>query len=147
MKTIRRFKVSVVREKVDQESVYGNSVNEPSDAVVVIRHALSDSGVEGFVSVSLDIKNRVIGYALVGCGSVDYCQADPREVFRAAIVNGASAVIVGHNHPSGCVTPSTEDLLLTERLKDAGALLGLPLLDHIIVTDSTHNSLAEMGVI
>ena len=91
----------------------------------------------------LDIKTRVLGYHEAGRGSIDSCPVDPRAVYRTAVAVGASSIICSHNHPSGDSTPSTDDILLTRRLKDAGQLLGIQLL--VIVTDSGTTSLCERG--
>lgn len=109
--------------------------------------------VEHFVAVVLDVRNRPIHTEVVGKGAVDSCHVDVRSVFHPAILHLGSAVIVAHNHPSGDPTPSPEDLTLTKRLVDAGKLLGVPVLDHIILatgryaqTDKPFVSLAETGV-
>jgi DNA repair protein RadC len=88
---------------------------------------------ERFLSVAVDVKSRPIVLTVVAEGSADSCPVDLREVFRAAIAEGATAVLVAHNHPSGDPTPSAEDLALTERLIEAAAILGLQVLDHVIV--------------
>jgi DNA repair protein RadC len=85
-----------------------------------------------FAALLLDAKHRIIGVHVVSIGSLTESPAHPREVFRAAIVAGAAAVIFGHNHPSGDVTPSPEDVATTRRLIEAGMLLGINVLDPVI---------------
>jgi DNA repair protein RadC len=88
---------------------------------------------ERFVAVAVDVKSRPLVATIVAEGSADACPVDLREVFRPAVAEGATAVLVAHNHPSGDPTPSPEDLALTERLLEAAAILGLQVLDHVIV--------------
>ncbi len=94
--------------------------------------------------VALDARGRPIGADCVSKGTLTACLVHPREVFAVAIRARAAAVIVVHNHPSGDPEPSDEDHILTERLAGAGAILGMPLLDHIIVTGRAFRSLGPM---
>jgi DNA repair protein RadC len=111
----------------------GTAVREPRDAYRCVAEHLTDRERERFVVVVLDVKNRPRHIATVFVGSVDACPVDPREVFTPALRERGSAVLVAHNHPSGDPTPSPEDVILTERLVDAGAILGIPVLDHLVV--------------
>ncbi len=88
---------------------------------------------EAFVVAFLNTKNRVIDYEVVSIGTVNASIVHPREVFRNAIVNKASSVILCHNHPSGVLTPSHEDINITGRLKDTGMVLGINVIDHLII--------------
>ena len=97
---------------------------------------------EKFVVACLDTKNRVQCVVLVSIGTLDASLVHPREVFKPAIIEGASAVILSHNHPSGDATPSKEDRAVTKRLTDVGELLGITVLDHIIHGDSTNEVLS-----
>ncbi len=83
----------------------------------------------------LDAKNVVMRVAEIHVGTLTMSPVGPREVFREAIRDGASAIIVAHNHPSGDPTPSPEDRVVTERLKQVGALVDIPVLDHIVIGD------------
>ncbi len=94
---------------------------------------------ERFVVACLDTKNRVQSVVLVTVGTLDASLVHPREVFKPAIIEGASSVILSHNHPSGNTTPSREDIQVTDRLTKAGELLGITVLDHIIYGDGTGN--------
>ena len=101
---------------------------------------------EAFVVLLLNAKHDVIGRPEVSAvGTVTSVTVHPRDVFRAAVRRNAAAVIVAHCHPSGDVAPSADDLLLTRRLREAGELLGIPLLDHVIVGRDALRSLAEAG--
>ena len=100
---------------------------------------------EVFVSISLNSKNRAIKRNLIGIGTVSSCLVAAREVFRPAILDGASAIILSHNHPSGDPTPSAEDLKITKQLVRAGEVMGIRVLDHLVIGD-TALSLRESGL-
>ena len=91
--------------------------------------------VERFGVVLLDARNRLIRTAILSVGSVDASIAHPREIFREAALASAAAVVVFHNHPSGDPQPSLDDVLLTRRLKEAGAVMGIELADHVVLGD------------
>jgi DNA repair protein RadC len=101
--------------------------------------------VERFGILMLDTKLRVIGTRLLSTGALDRSYAHPREVFREAVAAGAAVVMVFHNHPSGDPTPSPDDVDLTRRLVAAGELIGIPVMDHMILTDSKYCSLIPQG--
>jgi DNA repair protein RadC len=105
--------------------------------------------VEVFSVLMLDAQHRVIGGAPVEItrGLLNMALVHPREVFRAAIVAGAKAVILAHNHPSGDPTPSGEDRAVTDQLTAAGRLLDIPVHDHVIVGAGRYVSMAEAGLI
>lgn len=102
---------------------------------------------EHFLVVGLDAKHAVIGVNTVSIGSVTLSIVHPREVFKPAILMNASAVLLAHNHPSGDPTPSSEDRALTRRLKDAGELLGITILDHVVLGDGQYYSFADHGAL
>ena len=89
---------------------------------------------ESLVVAFLNTKNRVIDYEQVSIGTINSSEIHPREVFRNAILNKAVSVLICHNHPSGDLNPSPEDLAVTKSLKEAGEMLGIPVVDHIIIT-------------
>lgn len=99
------------------------------------------------VVLLLDSKHRVLRRVLSGVGTLAEVGVHPREVFREAVRQPAAAIIFAHNHPSGDPEPSAEDLVLTARLRDAGVLLGIPLLDHVIVAADGFVSLADRGML
>jgi DNA repair protein RadC len=100
---------------------------------------------EMFVVVLVNAKHRPIGINTVSIGSLTASIVSPREVFKPAIAGNAAAVIVTHNHPSGDPAPSAEDAELTKRLRDAGELLGIRVLGHVILGDGTHYSFVDAG--
>ncbi len=95
-----------------------------------------DQAKEHFWCVLLDTKHRTIAIELVSLGILDGSLIHPREIFRRAIKEGAASILIGHNHPSQDTQPSAEDREVTNRLKEAGKLLGIPLLDHIIIGET-----------
>jgi len=99
--------------------------------------------IERFGIVLLDTKHRLLKASLISAGSLDASVVHPREVFREAVMIGAAAIIVFHNHPSGDPTPSSDDLRLTVRLCEAGEIIGIPVVDHVILADTRYYSLKE----
>ena len=98
---------------------------------------------EHFAAIYLDAKNVPLAWRVIAIGTLTGCLVHPREVFRPALIVGAAAIVVIHNHPSGQLSPSPEDLQVTDRLRDAGDLMGIRLLDHLILGGSGYFSLAE----
>jgi DNA repair protein RadC len=93
----------------------------------------------------LDTKYRLLTIRIIAVGTLDSTIVHPREVFREATVASAAAIILFHNHPSGDPMPSTDDLALTTRMLNAGEVMGIPVLDHVILADQKYFSLAESG--
>jgi DNA repair protein RadC len=104
---------------------------------------------EAFAVLTLNTKNKLIARHLVSLGLVNSAPVHPREIFRHAISDGAEAVILAHNHPSGDPTPSAEDLRVTRQLIEAGKVIGIRVLDHVIIGrgDMSHLSLREKGLV
>ena len=100
---------------------------------------------ECFVVLMLNTRRRVKGHHLVSIGTLDTILVHPREVFRAAVLAGASAVVLLHNHPSGDPTPSEGDIKVTRDLIRAGQLLKIEVLDHVVVGQNRHCSLRQLG--
>jgi DNA repair protein RadC len=122
-------------------------ITRAGDAAAYIRKVLPDNSREHFVSLYLDNGHRIAGFSITATGTANSCPVHPREVYQAAIALGAISVIVGHNHPSGCDSPSEEDQRVTNALKEAGAVLGINLLDHVIIGGTSFYSFAEHGVL
>ena len=98
---------------------------------------------EYFVSIILNTQNEIIETDIVSIGTLNTSIIHPREVFRRAIQLNGNAIIIAHNHPSGSLEPSIEDLNVTKRLSEAGKLLGITILDHLILTQNAYMSFAE----
>lgn len=101
--------------------------------------------VEQFGLVMLDTKHRVLRATVLSTGTLDASLVHPREVFRAAAAGGAAALVLFHNHPSGDPTPSVDDVALTERMVQAGTLMGIEVIDHIVLADVRYFSFKESG--
>ena len=108
---------------------------------------LANKDVEQFWCALLDTRNRLIRHITVATGTVNACFIHPREVYRAAITESATGLILIHNHPSGELNPSDEDLSLTRRVMEAGAIVGIRVLDHIIVGPGGHFSFLDAGLL
>jgi DNA repair protein RadC len=123
------------------------AIRSPEDAAMYVMDELRFEQQEHFVCLFLDTRLRVIDKKCVFKGSLNTSVVHPREIFHEAIRHSAAAVICVHNHPSGDPTPSKEDLEVTGRLVEAGAILGIDLLDHLIIGDCTYYSMKEKGLI
>jgi DNA repair protein RadC len=124
----------------------GVKISLPPDVLPLIRH-YADRKQEHFICISLNGAHEVISTRIVSVGLVNKTQVHPREVFADPITDRASAIIVAHNHPSGGLYPSKEDIEVTKQLKSAGEILGIRLLDHIIFNHKGYYSFLEDGKI
>ncbi len=102
---------------------------------------------EHLFAIHLDAKNKIKGYTLVTMGLIDRSHIHAREVFRSAIINGASRIILVHNHPSGDPTPSSQDISSTREMRCAGKIIGIQITDHIILGEIDYYSLLDNGFI
>ena len=147
--TIRLRELTVrysIRKDGEGNSVaIGRAIMSHRDAAAAFSALLQDEPGEVFGMLCLTTKHRVIAYHEVSRGTLDSTLVHPREVFKAALLSNAAAVIVCHNHPSGDPTPTIDDTNVTQRLVAAGDLLGIPVLDHIVVVDGRYFSFKERG--
>lgn len=120
-------------------------ISAPEDVVSFLRQVSVDNSREQFFALYLDCGHRVAGYSLVAIGGANSCGVHPREVFQRALLSGAVALVVAHNHPSGNVEPSQADWTMTERLQQAGSVVAVPLLDHVVFSDYGHYSMRDSG--
>lgn len=118
------------------------TIRSPEDVVTLLRPRFETEEVELFLVLMLDTRAQVRAVTEVSRGLMNQSLVDPRETFRVAIAHGAAAIILSHNHPSGDPTPSPEDRDVTRRLVAAGALLDIPVYDHIIVAGERFTSFA-----
>ncbi len=125
----------------------GKPVQTPEEAYKSMQSKLSGKKKEHFYVLCLNTRGRVNDTRQVSIGNLDSSLVHPREVFKDAISTYASTVIFVHNHPSGDLEPSAEDINLTKRLVEAGELLGIPVIDHIIVSDKGYTSLKSRNLI
>lgn len=119
----------------------------PRDIAAFLLPQYGAHPVERFGVLLLDTRYRLLSTRVISVGSVDASIAQPRDVFREALVAGAAAAVVFHNHPSGDPTPSRDDVALTMRMKQAGEVVGVELLDHLILADTHYCSMKESRVL
>ena len=142
---MRIYEASIAYNVVHQGPV--EPLNTPEKIVEYLRDAFERQPmVETLWLICLNRKNRPIGRSLITSGTLTGSLVHPREVFKKAIAHGASSVVLAHNHPSGNPEPSEDDVKLTQRLVEAGRLLGIEVLDHIIVTTKEFVSFKERGL-
>ncbi|MEO1397057.1 MAG: DNA repair protein RadC [Cyanobacteria bacterium J06634_5] len=118
-------------------------VDDPSVAAAFLGHELMWQDQERFAVLLLDVKHRIIGSKVISIGTATETLAHPRDIFREAIKRGATRVIVAHNHPSGSLEPSGEDMSLTRQLLKGAHILGIPLLDHLILGNGDWASIRQ----
>jgi len=144
--TIPIYRVTLVRE--GKIPTYESRIRSSANAYTVLQEYLADTDREHFVILMLDQKNQVIGINTVSIESLTASVVHPREVYKPAILSNCAALILGHNHPSGDPQPSKEDRAITQRLKEAGALLGINVLDHLVIgAEGRYFSFADEGLL
>jgi len=122
------------------------TIRSPQDAVDMLMPELRDEPQERFKAVFLNNKNEVLKIRTITVGSLNASVITPRELFREAISTNSAAVIIAHNHPSGDPTPSQEDISVSKRLCQAGQMIGIEVLDHLIIGEGRWVSLKERGL-
>jgi len=123
------------------------TVKSPEDAIKAAGSQIKGKKKEHFLVLCLDTRNHLINTHKVSIGSLDCSIVHPREVFKEAISSCAASVIFVHNHPSGDPTPSEDDIKLTKRLVEAGEILGIEVLDHIVICDRDHLSMKAKNLL
>ena len=123
------------------------SIRSPADAAAYVMEELSGLQQEHFLVLYLNTKNEVMHKETVFIGSLNASIVHPREIFRHAIKRAAANILIVHNHPSGTLTPSAEDLEVTDRLVEVGKIVGIDVVDHLIIGDYEYLSFKEKGYI
>lgn len=141
---IPEYKVMLVKDS--NISSDKKTVTTPNDVVSTFENYLTGIDREHFCIALLDRKNNILGINTVSIGSINSSVVHPREVFKPAIIFGASSIILCHNHPSGDPYPSKEDRDVTKRLKEAGEIIGINVLDHVILGDNRYYSFTEQNI-
>lgn len=145
---VRELVVSYRRRPGVTALAQSRSVGTPREAAVVFTSILGEEAVEVFGILCLTAKQQLIAYHQISRGGIDQTFASPREIFQTALLAHANVIVLGHNHPSGDPQPSGDDRVLTERLVNAGKVMGVEILDHIIVGhDGRYFSFKEGGQI
>jgi DNA repair protein RadC len=134
------------RQDVEQD-ISHYSITDPGSLVRAIRKGLQDKTREHFKLVLLNTRNKIIGISTISVGTLNASLVHPREVFKDAVSHSAASIILAHNHPSDDPEPSDDDLSLTRRLADAGRLMGIEVLDHIIITRNDYTSFKQRGIL
>lgn len=124
----------------------GPKLKSPPEVGRFLKLKLAGMDHEVFSVLFLDTKHQVLAFEMMFHGDIDHTSVHPRQVIKRAIAHNASALIVAHNHPSGCTTPSQADRVLTQRLREALALIDVVLLDHIIVGAGDPLSMTQHGL-
>jgi DNA repair protein RadC len=122
-------------------------IKDPESVVRAIRASIQDKAKEHFKLILLNPRNKIIGISTISIGTLNASLVHPREVFKDAIMHSAASVVLAHNHPSGDPEPSEDDLTITRRLIEAGKILGVEVMDHIIIAKNGFFSFKERGLV
>lgn len=133
--------IEFARRRIKPE---GLKINTPADVLPLIRH-FADRKQEHFLAVTINGANEVLNVRVVSIGLIDRSPVHPREVFADALTDRASGIIVAHNHPAGSLEPSPSDIDATKQIKEAGEIIGIEVLDHIIFNRKGYYSFLESG--
>jgi DNA repair protein RadC len=142
-KAMQLLAVSEIGKRVRLKEKRKQKISSAKDAFNLFEEKLKSEKQEHFYIILLNTKNNVISIQKVSLGILDASIIHPREIFKPAIRNSASRIILIHNHPSGDPTPSEEDIEITKKLKESGELIGIEVLDHVIIGDGTYWSWVE----
>jgi len=140
------WRVQLIREGGASVRRTRPQITSPTEAAHILLEYLSRLDREHFVVVVLDTKNRIIGFNTVAIGTINSALVSSRETFKSALLANATSIILAHNHPSGDPTPSPEDVQVTRTLVEAGKLLDVTVLDHLVIGDERFVSLKERGL-
>ena len=148
MINISFLNLKVIKENSGRYDV-SKIIQSPEDVFEIVQKVIkaSEYAEENLWLITLNTKNNITGIFTVSTGSLNDSIVHPREVFKRAMLQNAASIIICHNHPSGDATPSAEDINITKRLHEAGEILGIKLLDHIVAGDNSYTSLKEKGFI
>lgn len=125
----------------------GSKLTSSHDVGLWAQETIGYRVAESFLVLALNSRNEVVSYCEVGRGAIHSCPVEPCEVFRYLLLAGVSRAILVHNHPNGDLGPSNEDVALTARLVEAGKILGVTVLDHVVVTSDSHWSFKDHGLL
>lgn len=134
-------------DRTNRAKVERIKISSPDDAAMLMMEEMRYLQKEYFKILLLDTKNNVKKISEISVGSLNSSIVHPREVFKEAVINSCSSIILVHNHPSGEAQPSHEDIVLTNRLDECGKLIGIKVLDHVVIGDGVYFSFKEEGLI
>ena len=143
------YKLDVYKCKLVKESSLDMAtITTAADVYNVMNNlGLCDAAEEYMYIICLNVKGDIIGVHEISHGSLSETSVHPREIFKRAILNNSAGIIMVHNHPSGCLEPSLEDQMATSRIADAGNLIGIKLVDHVIISQNGSVSLLQKGML
>jgi len=141
--TVQKYKIYYVKEPNSKVDIDRRTITTKYNVKEAAQKYMKDVPFEMFCVYALDGRNKIIGFTVTD-GDINQCTVYIKNVFRFLFSCGAASFIVAHNHPAGCTEPSNEDWIITIKLKEAGALLDLPLLDHIIISENEIIALGDM---
>jgi DNA repair protein RadC len=133
------------RRRNESEVLSRGQIKSSKDAFEIFRNTMGDRPYEEFWIVMLNKANRILRKYQISEGGISGTVVDPKKVFKICLENHASSVILGHNHPSGLLRPSDGDLIVTKKLVEAGKLLEISIIDHLIISDNSYYSFADEG--
>lgn len=137
--------IELGRRLASKEGEQRYTIRSPEDAANFLMQDMTSLQQEHFVVLFLNVKNQILHKKTIFVGSLNASIVHPREIFREAVKRSAASIICAHNHPSGVPTPSPEDIDVTTRLYEAGKIVGVDLLDHVIIGDHQFISMKEKG--
>ena len=140
------FRLSLIKDHTISYST-NSVILSPEQVYQLVKEYLQDTDREHFIAIFLDSRSAVIGMNTVSVGTLTESLVHPREVFKGAILANTASIIIAHNHPSGDHHPSEADLFVTSKLKESGQILGIPLEDHVIITDDKYFSFRQQGLL
>ena len=149
-KCIHAKRVNIVSLKMVKENTVNYAkrvISSPDDSYYLLKEFLEDLDREAMILCCLDTKNQPNSLSIISIGSLSSAIIHPREVFKTAILSNSASILLAHSHPSGLPDPSHEDIILTNRLCDAGNILGIKLLDHLIIGENRIFSFKEEGLL
>ena len=138
---------ALARRRNESEVIFKNKISKSQDAFEIFHSLMGDLPYEEFWLLLLNRANRVIKKVKISEGGISGTVVDPKKIFQICLEQHATSILLGHNHPSGTVTPSEADNKITKKIKDCGLLLDVAVLDHIIVGDDRFYSFADEGVL
>lgn len=139
--------LEIGRRRASQEIPEKPVISKSQDAYLVLKNHLSDLRTEEFWAIFLNQSNKVIHIAQLTQGGISQAIVDVRILFKTALDHFSTGIIISHNHPSGNLKPSTEDTDITKKIKEAGNMLSIQLLDHLIITQNSYFSFADEGLL
>ena len=135
-------------KRISKDQIFDDVViDHPSVLTQWLNKEIGFLKQENFIAIYLDTKNKIIFQKTIFIGCLDRSVVHPREIYREAVRVNASKIMVVHNHPSGDLTPSQSDLIVTQRIKEVGQVMGIPLMDHLIVGNNKYFSLREKNLL